>query len=354
MGWQGVSMKKRTRLFLIAAVSVLVLGLGTGLLASYVGLQNFTIIGGNGPDELSYIPSDARMVAFADVRDFVNSELRQKLRQFEPTQDQRNKFETETGIDFERDVDRVIAAAWSAASETTQGPPLMLARGRFDEVRIEGLIREHGGTVEDYKGKRLVVVPGDSPDSSGLAVAFVEPGLVAAGNAAAVRKAIDTKQAGTGSVTGNAEVMQLIKDVDGGNAWAVARFDALSPRQLPKELAQQLPPINWFSASGRVGSGIEATIRAEAKDEKSAEDLREVIRGFMALARLQSGQKAEFAEIINSLELGGQGTTVTLGFTIPASVIDSVAALTAQRRRQPAEPQVVPDRSLPPPAVPSL
>ena len=346
-------MKNRTRLFLTVTVGVLVLGLGTGLVASYAGIQNFTIIGGNGPDELAYVPSDARMVAFADVRTVAGSELRQKMRQFEPTADEKNQFETQTGIDIERDIDSVLAAAWPSAEGSLHGPPLVLARGRFDPVRIEGLIRQHGGSVEDYKGKRLLVVD-DQP--VGMAVAFVEPGLVAAGSAAAVRRAIDIKESGTGTVTGNAEIMQLIKDADDGTAWAVARFDALSAGQLPAEIANQLPPINWFSATGRVDGGIEAIIRAQTKDEKSATDLREVIRGFMALARLQAGDKAQFAEVVNSLELGGEGTTVTLRLAVPANVIDAVAAIAAQRRRPAADAPVVPDSTLPAPApaVPSL
>ncbi len=157
-------------------------------------------------------------------------------------------------------------------------------------------------------------------------------------------------------MTDNAEVMELIKAADDGNAWAVARFDALSAGPLPKELALQLPPINWFSATGRVDSGIEAVIRAQTKDEKSAQDLREVIRGFMALARLQAGDKAQFAELVNSLELGGEGTTVTLKLAVPASVIDSVAAMTAQRRRPAPDTLTVPEETLPAPspAVPSI
>jgi len=114
-------MKSRTRLFFAVAVGVLVLGLGTGLVASYVG-QNFTIIGGNGPDALSYVPAEARMVAFADIRDLASSELRQKLRQFEPSPDARNKFEEETGVDVERDVDEILAAACPPA--LVPSPPL--------------------------------------------------------------------------------------------------------------------------------------------------------------------------------------------------------------------------------------
>jgi hypothetical protein len=208
-----------------------------------------------------------------------------------------------------------------------QGAPLVLARGRFDADRIETMMREHGATVEDYKGKRLLVA-----EQGKMAVAFVEPGLAAVGAATAVRKAIDTKQAGAGSVTENAEVMKLIKDVDDGNAWAVAQFDALSTGRLPRELAQQLPPISWLSASGHVDSNVRGVVRVEAKDEKSANDFREVVRGFMALARLQAGQNPEFTELVNSLELGGQGTTVSLGFSVPASVLEQIGAHAALKR----------------------
>jgi hypothetical protein len=344
-------MKNRTRLFLVVAVGVLVLGLGTGLVASYGGFQNFTIIGGNGPTDLAYVPADAKMVAFADVRDVSNSELRQKLRQFEPSTDAKNQFETETGIDIERDVDQIVAAAWAPATGAPPVPPLMLARGRFDEDRIETLIREHGGTVQDYKGKRLLVI---SSPRENVAVAFVEPGLVAAGDAGAVRRAIDTKQAGTGSITDNADVMKLIKDVDDGNAWAVGKLDVLPTGQLPTQF--QLPPINWFAASGHIDSGFRAAIRLEVKDEKSAQDFREIIRGLMALARLQAGQRAEFAELVNSLELGGEGTTVSLGFSIPGSLIETLGKSAAQHRPTAPGGLVVPNERTPRPSstVPSL
>jgi hypothetical protein len=344
-------MKNRTRLFFGVAVGVLVLGLGTGLLASYVG-QNFTIIGGNGPDALAYVPADARMVAFADIRDLANSELRQKMRQFEPSADARNKFEAETGIDVERDVYEIVAASWPQGAGP-QSPPLILARGRFDTDAIQTLVVQHGGTVENYKGKQLLVI---ADSSHTVAVSFVEDDLVAAGDAAAVRQAIDTKLSGTNSVTGNAEVMKQIKDVNDGNAWAVAKFDSLAAgpfptAALPKELAQQLPPINWVAFSGHIDSGVRATVRVEAKDDKSAEDLRQVVRGFMALARLQAGQRVEFAELVNSLELGGQGTTITLGFSLPGSLIDTLGHIAQQRRQAPTAP-AVPDAPAAP--VPSL
>ncbi len=73
-------MTKRTRLFLSVASGILVVGLGTGLVAAYVGgFQNLTLIGGDGPAELAYVPADARVLAYADMRDVMDSEVRRKL-----------------------------------------------------------------------------------------------------------------------------------------------------------------------------------------------------------------------------------------------------------------------------------
>jgi hypothetical protein len=332
-------MNKRTRLFVAVASGILVAGLGTGLLAAYVGgFQNLTIIGGDGPDELVYVPADTHFVAFANVRDVMDSELRHKLSTLQPDSSRGpEQFKEQTGIDIETDVDYVVASFPAMGQATGEQPPLVLARGRFDEVRIEGLVRQQGGTVEDYKGSRLLV-----NDEKNFAVVFLEPGLVALGPSAAVRASIDTKAAGS-SVRNNDEVMRLVRDIDDGDAWVVARFDALTGGKLPAEVASQLPPINWFSARGFVDSGLQGQLRVEARDEASAQNLQEVVRGFMALGRLQSGQHPEVGEFLNSVQLSGEGKTVSLSFSLPSEMIDALGALRAQRLRPTPTPAPQPD-----------
>lgn len=341
-------MTKRTRLFLFFAAGILVAGLGTGLVASYMGLQNLVLIGSDGPAELAYVPSDARVVAYADVRHVMDSELRQRLMQFEKgTTEGADRFAEETGIDLRTDVDRIVASLSPVEGAGNQRP-LLLVRGRFNDAQIESLIRQKGGEVSEHQGTRLLTHPeGD------LGVAFIEPGLVAVGTASAVRRALETKSTGS-DVTDNAEVMRLVRDIDDGHAWAVARFDALAGTQrLPEDLAKQLPAITWFAATGTINGGIEGVLRAEARDEAAANDLRDVIRGFVALARMQAGQRAEFADLMNSFQLGGQGNTVSVGFAVPSELIDMLGAMHAGRGRlerpspaPEAVPQTTPDPSL--------
>jgi hypothetical protein len=342
-------MTKRTRLFFFVTVGILVAGLGTGAVASYMGIQNLVLIGRDGPAELAYVPADARVVAFANVREVMDSELRQKLMQLNPGANEGpDKFREETGIDIRSDVDQVIASMSGEATTPENARPFVLVRGRFDNARIESLVRQQGGQASEYQGIRFLTHP-----ENGFALAFVEPGLVAVGTATEVRRAIDTKANGN-NVTGNAEVMRHVKDIDDGNAWVVGRFEALTGgKQLPAELAKQLPAISWFSASGTVNGGVRGVIRAEARDEAAANDLRDVVRGFIALARMQVGQRAEFAELMNSLELGGQGKDVSIGFAVPSELIDALSAMRALRPQQrEAQPELEPNlKAWPAPAL---
>jgi hypothetical protein len=335
-------MTKRTRLFMGGAVGVLIVGLGTGFLASYYGLPALAQFGGNGPTELEYLPQDARLVAFANVRDVMDSELRRKILELRSDRrpdspDSDDNFLEQAGINVETDVDRVVASLAGGQTEGQSDRPLVLARGRFDDDLIETLLRERGGQVQDYKGKRLLT---HTENEHETALTFVEPDLVAFGTAAAVRRAIDTKAGSVANITTNQEVMALVRDMDSGNAWAVGRFDAISNRaRLPRELTSQLPAINWFAATGHVNGGVRGLIRAETRDEMAAQDLREVVRGFLALARLQGAQNPGVRTMMNSIELGGTGRTVSLGFALPPEVIDALAALRNQRPRPAPAPE---------------
>ena len=347
-------MTNKTRLFLMIAAGILVVGLTTGLVASYMGLSAFALGGAEGPDELRYIPADAKVVAYANVRDVMSSELRQKVRQIRPDHERQNDFMDRTGIDIERDIDEVVASV--TAMEEDAENALIIARGRFDQVRIEGFLREKGGVVSEYHGARLITH--DAQNSSGtsrsreMALAFVEPGLVAFGSGPAVRQAIDRKSGGQ-NITGNEEVMGLVRDIDDGNAWAVGRFDEIArSARLPQEVANQIPPINWFAASGHVNGGVRGHLRAEARDETAAQNLRDVIRGFVALARLQSGNAPQLATIIDSLQLGGEGKTVSLAFAFPPEVIDMLGALGKRHADRDDHPEVEPPQQPEPPQPP--
>ncbi len=212
-----------------------------------------------------------------------------------------------------------------------------MARGRFDIVRLEGLAREHGAQVQEYKGKRLLTLQHGSStvdvpvegtavtkthDKTGV-LAFLEPGLVALGDLTSVQRAIDA-QLSAHSITSNNEMMDLVTDIEQtNNAWAVGRFDLIaSQAKLPDEIAGKIPPVKWLAVAGHVNGGVSAQLRAEANDAQSAENLRGVLNGVISLAKLQGQNDPKLTSLVNSLQLSGNGTTVRLSFALPAELFE--------------------------------
>lgn len=313
-------MNKRTRYFMAGSAAVLAAGLCTGLVAYYAGGFQ-PLSAAPVANELRYVPADAAVVAYADVRSIMDSDLRQRLKAAMPMHPKgQEEFQARTGIDIEKDIDYIVAAA-TGIGEHPDG--LIVARGRFNETQLEGLAREHGGQVEDYKGKRLVNSPAEKAHQ--MSLAFLEAGLVAIGTKATVQRAIDA-QMSSHSITSNSEMMDLVNDISNtSNAWAVGRFDTIAQQaKLPSEVASKMPPIKWFAASGHVNGGISGMLRAEATDDQSAELLRRQVSGALAFGEMVGKSDPKVSALISSLQLSGSGKTVALSFTVPAELLSMI------------------------------
>jgi hypothetical protein len=336
-------MTKRTRYFMLGSASVLAVGLSIGLVAYFGGFPTGAFSRPSALDELRYVPGDATVVAYANVREVMGSQFRQRFKAMGAKEGPgQEEFFRQTGIDIERDIDYVVAGLLSpderqpgqtdvptaAAGASKQGS-VVLVRGRFDDAKLNALINEKQAVTSEYRGKRIVQ-PGPAHGAVGGTVpvlAFMEAGLLAVGDDTTVRRAIDTQQGGE-NITSNAQMMSLINDSQGsGNAWAVGRFDALRSRApIPDAVSGQIPPIDSFAVVGHINGGLSGTFRAETRDAESAENLREVVRGFLALFRMQAGSKPEMQQLLQSLQLGGSGTTVALSFVIPIEIIEALGS----------------------------
>lgn len=332
-------MTAKTRYFFVGSALILVLGLSVGLVAYYGGVPGRLFAAGPGPEELAYVPENAAVVAYANVQDVMKSELRQRLIKLEgsPEKSSRDEFRTETGIDIEQDIDHVIACV-AGRSESGHDPNgLVLARGRFDASRLEALAVGHGAVVGSYKGRKLFSAIGSKHEGvkreAHMAMAFIEPGLVAIGSPEMLRRAIDTKGAGA-DVRKNAQLMKLVGDMGNASVWAVGDFESIaSQAHLSSEVTGRIPPIAWFAASGHVNGGLQATLKAEAKTAEAAENLRDIIRGFTALAKMQAGSRPETQAMFPDVRIEeGTGQTVSVSFAVSSALLDLVTAAHDKKR----------------------
>ena len=117
--------------------------------------------------------------------------------------------------------------------------------------------------------------------------------------------------------------MGLLRHVErGSTAWTIGRLD--DPRGggwLPDEVEAQVSQVAAFAAGARVNGGVSGTLTAEARDEETGRNLRDLLQGFLALARLQVGSRPELRGLLDSIQLTAAGTNVTLAFDLPSDAV---------------------------------
>lgn len=329
-------MTAKARTFVLTSLFVLCAGVGIGFLA--YAARSANAVAKPGLDELRFMPGDAAMVAFANVGRLMTSGVRTQARNGFGS-DGLRRLESETGINPETDIDR----AWFGAMPgrpgrpPVPGPSLVIVRGRFDAGTLERAMRDRGARPDDYNGTRIVVRPAHTvgtppgpgasvrPAAPSLAVAFLQPGLLAVGGVEIVREAIDAGQSGRNVLT-NAELISRVRRLEGNSLWAVGRFAALAaPTPFALGIAPQLPPISWFAVSGQADASIKAQFAAETVDEASANTLRDVIRGGIAIGRLQAGSRSELKAVLQSVQLGVAGQTVTVSVDLSPEALDAIS-----------------------------
>jgi hypothetical protein len=314
-------MTKKTRYFMAGSAAILAAGLFTGLVAYYGG--GFQALSAStGPDELRFIPADAAVIAYADVNAIMGSELRQRIKQAVPMHEKgQEEFRRETGIDIERDIDYLVAAVTPGTHSA-----LLVAHGNFNATELAALAVAHGGTAETYQTKQLVSTSKEvHGQGQSLTLAFLEPGIVAIGDTASIKRAIDAQRTAA-SVRSNDEIMTLVGQLDHTHtAWALGRVDALtSQAKLPEQIARQLPPVKWFTAGVHINGGVSGTVRVEATDEDAAELLRRQLNGALAFGEMIGRSEPRAAAALKTMQLSGTGKTVQLSFTVPAELLHMV------------------------------
>ena len=156
-----------------------------------------------------------------------------------------------------------------------------------------------------------------------MAVGFLEADLVAFGS-------IDSgegrhrRRASNRNIVSNNEMMRQVNELDNTNAWAVGRFDAIASKVGPAERSrsQRCPPSRGSRRPATSTAASAACSRPRPRTRRPAKNLRDVVRGFLALAKMQAGNKPGMQQMVDSLQLSGDGKTVALAFAVPSEVLD--------------------------------
>ena len=321
----------RSRLVVLSSLVVVGVGVVGALGALYFDPARAAV--GPLPAKGLALPGDTQFVMGFDVHRFVASPFYQRFgkdRQGQGRPPGFTELEEKTGLNPERDVDRIVFAGRSVDKGPEGG--VILVSGRFDRTKLSRAIETEskGVTFKSHEGTTVYLFREGAGARSG-AVAFLDDDTLVLGPRAGVEATITNYAGGKAPVRANASLMALLESVRPGSTfWAVGDQSVLSrlPLSIPGAAGQgsvSLPPIKSVVVTGDLEPMVAVELTGEAVDSKAAQNLADVVRGFVALASLQASQKPELKDLASAVSVTTDATRVHVNVRVPYELIDSLA-----------------------------
>lgn len=267
------------------------------------------------PQLLNLVMPDAKVLAGVNVEQAKGTPFGQYvLTQMQAQDQEMQKLATLTGFDPRRDVRELLVASNGVPADKTG---LALASGTFDPAKITAAALLSGAKTETYNGVTIIEDPKQTN-----AIAFLSSTLVAAGDAASVKAAIDrqrTPQAIPSDLAVKVNQWSATQD-----AWVIC---SVPPSTLqPPATAPHVPgitgqgafqSIQQASIGVKLGTLIVLTAEAQADTPQNASAMGDVLKLLANIMQMQAAQNPEAAALLKSLVVSTQGNTLKVSVSLP-------------------------------------
>lgn len=321
----------KSRIVVLASTLIVGAGALTAVGALYLDPARAAV--GPLPAEGLVLPADAQFVAGIDVRKFVASPFYSRFSE-EHAQARPQAFaemEAKTGINPERDVDAIYMAGRKTLGKRGADGGVVVVVGTFDRYKVQRAIEtaHKGVTSLNYQGTAVYLFNEEAEKGKAGAVAFLDDRTLVMGARGSVEQTISAKASG-GGLRSNAAMTALLEGVRPGSTfWIVGDQSALS--QMPgvpapggDGQAMTLPPLKTVVVTGDLDPVVSFEATGEAADAAAAQNLADVVRGFVALATLQANQKPELKQLASGVSITTDANKVRIAARFPYELLDSL------------------------------
>jgi hypothetical protein len=323
----------RSRLVLLAATTVVAVGVTAGVGALWLGPARAAV--GPLPGAALVLPADSRFVMGLDVKRFTASPFYAKFKAERGMKPETlAELEERTGHDPARDIDQIVVAGAGPGRRGHAG--VALALGRFDLYKLGRAIETQGkGKGSSQDGVTVYAFADESAQP--MAVAFLDESSLLMGPKDEVAAAVSSRTRGETPLRTNAALLARVAAVRPGSTfWMVGDQSLLAslPTSVPAPGAApdaggaslQLPALTGLTVTGDLDPQVSVSITGEAKDALAAKNLADVVRGLVAMASLQAQQKPELQQLASAVSVATEENRVLVQARVPYELLDSLRA----------------------------
>ncbi len=314
---------KRRRFVVISTVSLVAVTVAIAGLAYYSDFAARAFSQGV-PSAIHYFPADTKAIFGMNVKKFIASPIYAELMKNHEQQIGADlaEFITMTGVDPRKDVDYVIGAARPSQNK---GAGAVIAVGSFKPATIIGYIDSKTTPIKvDYAGGTVLMFPETNKLEKGIA--FLSDQEIAVGDLDSLKAVLDVRN-GTLGVLSNGTMQDLLNRVGPDQMfWFAGDGSVLSKVPANAQIAPTLTAIQSVFGTLNIDATISGKVSILAKDEVSAGQLADFVRGIVALGNLAGAQNPALADLARGVQIAQNAKQFDISITLPFDILQKLEA----------------------------
>jgi hypothetical protein len=287
------------------------------------------------PDLLTQIPAGAPTLIYVDVAALRQSGFYQRRPPASPNvlpDNDYKDFVQATGFDFEKDLDRVVVAAWPESVPGEHKKSVAVAEGRFDRQKIRDYA-QRGGKIEQQEGHDVLLFQGGK-SSEWNSLTFLNDHTVALVQGPSITPALG----GSLSATSGDPIRERVTHIAGADIFLITRMPSI-PDNFGAGVLQSAPVANlirsvqWLTLAARPeGDNLRVSLEGEcatSTDARQLEAALETLRLFAqaGLGKQRSETQAEssrklWESLLKTVDIAQSGERVRILVELPPDVLN--------------------------------
>jgi hypothetical protein len=244
------------------------------------------------PDLLTQIPTGAPTLIYADLAALRQSGFYRHRRALSPgvvPDNDYKDFVNATGFDFEKDLDRVVIAAWPESVQGEHKKSIAVAAGRFDRQKIRDYV-QRGGKIEQQEGHDVLLFQG-TKSSEWNSLTFLNDQTVMFVQGPSIAPALGASL----SAASRDPIRERVTHVAGADIFLITRMPAI-PDNFGSGVLQSAPLTNsmrsvqWLTLAARPeGDNLLVSLEGECATNADARQLQSALETLRLFAQAGLG-----------------------------------------------------------------
>jgi len=269
---------------------------------------------------LSLLPKESTFVFAANMKRLATTELYNKIKEEPEALEKYNEFIEKTGLDPEKHLEKIVFSIPPDVAESQEVAAVVF--GTFDREKILSAIKEEE-EVETITHEGLEIYT-FSPEDEPMGMSFLAEGCLAFGGSETIKRMVELSKGKGESIEDNAEMMEILKDVNQEDMfWGAGLVpEELRQKALANPMTKSFASLRSVILSMNAEKGFDFYLMSRSDSEEDAKLLGDTFKGLIAMGKMAAGEKPDILEALDNIAVEAKKDSVSISINLSEDLMD--------------------------------